>query len=84
MNIDVAETGLDGVGWIRLAQYRDQQQALVNTVINFRISYNGVIFFGICATIVSSRKTQLHELGWPAGRTFGPSSKMVKKLTKEV
>jgi hypothetical protein len=39
MNIDVEETGLEGMGWVRLAQYRDQQRTLVNTVINFRISY---------------------------------------------
>jgi hypothetical protein len=51
MNIDVEETELEGMCWIRLAQYRDQQRAVVNTIINLRISYNAVIFLGSCATV---------------------------------
>jgi hypothetical protein len=33
----LGEIGWVGVGWIDLAQDKDQWRALVNTVINFRI-----------------------------------------------
>jgi hypothetical protein len=34
IKMDLREIGLDGVGWIDLAQDRDQWRALVNTVMN--------------------------------------------------
>jgi hypothetical protein len=34
--MDLKEVGWGGVGWIDLAQDRDQWKALVNTVMNFR------------------------------------------------
>jgi hypothetical protein len=37
IKIDVRERGWDGVGWIDLAQDRDQWRALVNTVMNRRV-----------------------------------------------
>jgi len=37
------ETGTGGVAWIHLAQDRDQRWALVNTVINIRMSWKAVI-----------------------------------------
>jgi hypothetical protein len=37
INMDLRETGLDGVDWIHLAQDRDQWQAPVNMVMNFRV-----------------------------------------------
>jgi hypothetical protein len=38
IKIDLRETGWDGMDWIDLAQDRDQWRALVNTIINFRVS----------------------------------------------
>jgi hypothetical protein len=35
--MDLREIGLDGVDWIDMAQDRDQQRALVNTVLNLRV-----------------------------------------------
>jgi hypothetical protein len=34
---DLRETGLWGVDWIRLAQYRDRWRAVVSAVINLRV-----------------------------------------------
>jgi hypothetical protein len=35
--LDLAETGWDGVDWIRLGQDKDKWRALVNTVMNLRV-----------------------------------------------
>jgi hypothetical protein len=40
IKMDLRETGWCGMGWIHLAQDRDQWRALVNTVMNLRIPYN--------------------------------------------
>jgi hypothetical protein len=37
IRMDLKETDWESVDWIRLAQERDQQQALVNTVMNLRV-----------------------------------------------
>jgi hypothetical protein len=36
---DLREIGWEGVDWMHLAQDRDQWQAVVNTVMNLRVSY---------------------------------------------
>jgi hypothetical protein len=36
VKIDLREIGRDGMGWTNAAQYRDQWQALVYTVMNVR------------------------------------------------
>lgn len=38
--MDLKDREWSGTDWIDLAQYRDQWQVLVNTVINFRVPYN--------------------------------------------
>jgi hypothetical protein len=38
--MDLREIGWDGLDWIDLAQDRDQWRALVNTVMNLRVSSN--------------------------------------------
>jgi hypothetical protein len=38
IKMDLREIGLDGVDWIDLAKDRDQRRALVNTVMNLRVS----------------------------------------------
>jgi hypothetical protein len=37
IEVDLRETGWDGIEWIELAQDRDQRRALVNTVMNVRV-----------------------------------------------
>jgi hypothetical protein len=37
INMDLREKEWDGIGWIDLAQDRDQWRALVNTVMNLRV-----------------------------------------------
>jgi hypothetical protein len=36
IKMDLREIGLDGMYWIDLTQVRDQQRALLNTVMNLR------------------------------------------------
>jgi hypothetical protein len=38
IKMDLREMGWDGVDWVDLAQDRDQWRALVNTVMNLRVS----------------------------------------------
>jgi hypothetical protein len=38
IEIDLRELGLEGVDWINLADDRDWWRALVNTVMNLRVS----------------------------------------------
>jgi hypothetical protein len=37
IKMDLAETGIDGANWIRLAQNRVQWRSFVNTVMNLRV-----------------------------------------------
>jgi hypothetical protein len=37
INMDLRETGWDGMHWIELAQDRNQWRALVNTAMNLRV-----------------------------------------------
>jgi hypothetical protein len=38
IKMDLRDIGFDGMDWIHLAQGMDQLRALVNTVMNFRVS----------------------------------------------
>jgi hypothetical protein len=53
------EIGWDVVDWIDIAQDRDQWRALVNTVLNLRVSQNAGKFLRGCTIGGSSRRAQL-------------------------
>jgi hypothetical protein len=37
ISMDLSQTGLGGVGWIRLSQDRDRWRAVVSAVMNLRV-----------------------------------------------
>jgi hypothetical protein len=47
IKIDLREIEWDGMDWIDMAQSRDQWRALVNTVLNLRVSQNAGNFLRI-------------------------------------
>jgi hypothetical protein len=61
IKMDFREIGWDDMGWIDLAQDRDQWSALVNTVMNLRVTKNGGKFLSSCTIDGFLRRTQLHE-----------------------
>jgi hypothetical protein len=59
---DLREIRWDGMDCIDLAQDRDQWRALVNTVMNLRVSQNAGKFLSSYTTCGFSRRAQLHEV----------------------
>jgi hypothetical protein len=57
--MDLREIVWKGVDWINLAQDKDKWQALVNTVMNFRIPLKAEITWVIGVTISFWRSTLL-------------------------
>jgi hypothetical protein len=62
IKMDLREIGWDVMNWIDLVQDMNQWRALVNTVINLRVSYNVGKFFSNSTTGGFSRRTQLYEV----------------------
>jgi hypothetical protein len=60
--MDLREIGWGGMGWIGLAQNRDQWRALVNTVMNLRVPQNVGNFLSSCTTGGFSRRAQLNKV----------------------
>jgi hypothetical protein len=57
---DLREIGWKVMDWIHLAQDRGQLRALVNTLMNFRVSYNSGNFLTNWMTVSFSRRAKLH------------------------
>jgi hypothetical protein len=48
------------VGWIHLAQDRDQRRTVVNKIMNLWVSLKAESFLTSCVTVSFSRRTLLH------------------------
>jgi hypothetical protein len=48
IKMNLKNIGFGGMGWIVLAQDRDQWRVLVNTVMNLRVPYNFGKFLSSC------------------------------------
>jgi hypothetical protein len=60
--MDLTELGWGGVGWIDLAQDRDEWRALVNMVMNFWVPYHAGKFLISCTTGSLSSSPPLHRI----------------------
>jgi hypothetical protein len=61
IEMNLRETGWDGVDWIDTAQKREKWRALVNTVLNLRVPSNAGGFLRGCTIDSSSRRAQLRK-----------------------
>jgi hypothetical protein len=65
IKMDLTQIGWGGVGWIDLAQERDQSRALVSTFMNLRVPQ-----MSSCTIGSFSRRAQLHEVSCLRGDHF--------------
>jgi hypothetical protein len=85
IKMDFRETQWDGIDWIDLAQNRNRWRALVNTVMNLRVPYNGGKFPSGCTIYSFSRRAQLHECVSEYFKEFrGYIYKVLKYMKKKV
>jgi hypothetical protein len=62
IKMDLREISRVGMGWIDLADWREEWRALVNILMNFRVSLNTGKFLNRCATGGFSRRPRFHEI----------------------
>jgi hypothetical protein len=63
IEMGLREIEWDGMDWIDLAEDKDQWRALINTVMNLRVSEDGK-FLSSCTTGGFSGRTQLHGVSY--------------------
>jgi hypothetical protein len=64
IKLDLENIGWDVMGWIALAQDRDQWRAVVNTVMNLRVPQNVGKFLSSCTTGGFPRSVQFHGVSY--------------------
>jgi hypothetical protein len=62
--MDLKLTRYEGVGWIQQVQNTVQWRAVVNTVMNFRVTQKAGNFLSSGDTIRFSSRTVFHGLSW--------------------
>jgi hypothetical protein len=72
--VDLKETGLDGVDWIHMVQDTEKWRAFVNTVTNVTAALNAGNLTS-CGTISFSRMTLVHEVKSIRRQLVGKRSK---------
>jgi hypothetical protein len=61
IKMDLGEIGLSGLGWIDLAQDKEQWTVLVNSVTNLRVPLNARKLLSSYSTVGLSSSTQFHR-----------------------
>jgi hypothetical protein len=64
IKMNLQEVGWRGMGWIALAEDRDRWRAVVNAVVNLKVTYNAVNDLTIPGPVAFLGRTLLHGVSF--------------------